>query len=200
MTKTDPQDCTYYNAPSAPTEEERVQAAYDAGWQAALAHERACAQGEPVAVPSGWKLVPVEPTYGLDAMSGAGADQIPTDIGQGAAGAMACDVYRAMLAAAPAAPPAESGEVDGLEEAARLAEVGEYLFSACRYSGGDGYTEPREMGIEWQWQQSAPDQYGEGMLLAAATKWHDEQAEDGIVTEARKLRAALSQDITQVVE
>lgn len=107
MTKTDPQDCTYYNAPSAPTEEERVQAAYDAGWQAALAHERARAQGgpvawvnesyrdsilehtgkvywhgpmmcgkefkgsfpvylaapaRPVAVPDGWRLVPVEPT------------------------------------------------------------------------------------------------------------------------------------------
>lgn len=94
--------------------------------------------------------------------------------------------------AAPVSPPAESGESGDLEEAVRLAEVGEYLFNACRYSGGDGYTEPREMGIDWQWQQSAPEQYGEGMLLAAATKWHDEQAEDGVVTEARKLRSALA--------
>ncbi|ABS68901.1 hypothetical protein Xaut_3673 [Xanthobacter versatilis] len=78
--------------------------------------------------------------------------------------------------------------VDDLEEAIRLAEVGEYLLNACLYSGGDGYTEPREMGVEWQWQQSAPDQYGQGMLLAAATKWHDEQAEDGVITEARQLR------------
>lgn len=93
---------------------------------------------------------------------------------------------------------AETDDIVDLEEAVRLAEIGEYLFNACRYSGGDGYTEPREMGIDWQWQQSAPEQYGEGMLLVAAAKWHDEQAEDGIVTEARKLRAYLSHGITQV--
>lgn len=85
-------------------------------------------------------------------------------------------------------PKALALRVADLEEAVRLAEVGEYLFNARRYSYGDGYTEPREMGIDWQWQQSAPDQYGEGMLIAAATKWHDQQSEDGIITEARKLR------------
>ena len=79
-----------------------------------------------------------------------------------------------------------------LEEALRLAEVGEFLYNACAYSYGDGYTEPREYGIEWQWQQRKPDEYGQGQLLAASTKWHVDQAEDGTVTEAAKLRAALA--------
>ncbi|PSJ60804.1 hypothetical protein [Pseudaminobacter soli (ex Li et al. 2025)] len=82
--------------------------------------------------------------------------------------------------------------VDGLEEAMRLAEVGEYLYNECAYSYGDGYTEPREYGIEWQWQQSKPDEFGQGHLLAAATKWHGEQLEGGAETEATKLRAAIS--------
>lgn len=82
---------------------------------------------------------------------------------------------------------------EALEEAIRYAEIGEYLYSACAYSGGNGYTEPREYGIEWQWQQSKPDQYGQGMLLAAATAWHKEQADDGTVAEAAKLRAALTE-------
>jgi len=82
-------------------------------------------------------------------------------------------------------------EKGDLEEALRLAEVGEFLYSACAYSYGDGYTEPREYGVEWQWQQSKPDEYGQGHLLASAVKWHSERAEDGIATEAAKLRATL---------
>jgi len=82
--------------------------------------------------------------------------------------------------------------LDQFEEAVRLAEVGEYLYDACAYSYGDGHTEPREFGIEWHWQQSSPNEYGQGQLLAAATKWHEEQAADGIVTEAAKLRTMLT--------
>lgn len=85
--------------------------------------------------------------------------------------------------------PAPSG--GGVEEAIRLAEIGEYLFNRS-YSYGNGYDEPREFGIEWQWQQSKPDEFGEGALLAEATKWHSDMAEDGIVTEASKLRSALT--------
>lgn len=78
-----------------------------------------------------------------------------------------------------------------LEEALRLAEIGEYLHNKS-YSYGDGYTEPREYGIDWQWQQSKPDEFGEGVLLAEAVKWHAEMVEDGITTEATKLRASLA--------
>lgn len=81
---------------------------------------------------------------------------------------------------------------EGLEEAFRLAEVGEFLYDACSYAYGNGHDEPREYGIEWQWQQSKPDEYGQGQLLAAATKWHSDQAEDGFATEASKLRALIS--------
>lgn len=97
-----------------------------------------------------------------------------------------------------AAKPAPGGPKmrEDFEEAVRLAEVGEYLYSARAYSYGNGQTEPREYGIDWQWQQSKPDEYGQGVLLAEATKWHDEQAEDGAITEARKLRAALSPEPT----
>lgn len=82
-------------------------------------------------------------------------------------------------------------EEHNLEEAIRLAEIGEYLYNRS-YSYGDGHDEPREFGIEWQWQQSKPDEFGQGALLAEAVKWHSEMAEDGIVTEATKLRSALS--------
>lgn len=82
--------------------------------------------------------------------------------------------------------------LDGVEEGLRLAEVGEYLYNECAYSYGDGRTEPREYGIEWQWQQAKPDEYGQGQLLAASTKWHAEQAADGIGTEATKLRDTIA--------
>lgn len=69
-------------------------------WQAALAQQPA-----PVAVPDGWKLVPVEPTGGMldNATScvvavGDGADYVGRD--------EAAEIYRALLAAAPAAPVA----------------------------------------------------------------------------------------------
>lgn len=87
--------------------------------------------------------------------------------------------------------PAVAEVEDDLEEAVRLAEVGEYLYSRA-YSYGDGYTEPREWGIDWQWQQSKPDEYGQGQLLAESTAWHAQQNEDGAVTEATKLRARLA--------
>lgn len=92
--------------------------------------------------------------------------------------------------------------MDGVEEGLRLAEVGEYLYNECAYSYGDGRTEPREYGIEWQWQQAKPDEYGQGELLAASTKWHAEQAADGIGTEATKLRdtiAALRKQVSDAV-
>lgn len=166
-----------------------------ASWQGS--HEHARAQGEPAAAAAAvedlWftdRALPILAISG-DADSAA---VIKLVFRRPVTNADRDDVIAALNAhlAATISPPAGSGEVERLEEAVRLAEVGEYLFNACRYSGGDGYTEPREMGIEWQWQQSAPDQYGEGMLLAAATKWHDEQAEDGTVTEARKLRESLA--------
>lgn len=77
-----------------------------------------------------------------------------------------------------------------VEEALRLTEIGEYLYNRS-YSYGDGRTEPREYGIEWQWQQSKPDEFGEGALLAEATRWHNEMAQDGISTEASKLRSTV---------
>lgn len=57
--------------------------------------------------PRGWVLVPVKPTFGLDAMSGAGAEHIPTEVGRGAAGLMACDIYRAMVARRPDFPSSD---------------------------------------------------------------------------------------------
>lgn len=80
--------------------------------------------------------------------------------------------------------------VEAMEEAIRLAEIGEYLYNRA-YSYGNGYDEPREFGIEWQWQQSKTNEFGQGALLAEATKWHSDMAEDGIETEAAKLRSAL---------
>lgn len=46
---------------------------------------------------AGVVMVPREPTWGIEAMSGAGAEQIPAEVGRGEAGAMACNVYRAMI-------------------------------------------------------------------------------------------------------
>lgn len=137
-----------------------------------------------------WKLVPSEPDW---AMQIAGRDAILSeddtlDLSTDDARA----AYKAMYAASPPAPAAEVEPVADLEEAIRLAEVGEYLYSSRAYSYGDGYTEPREYGIDWQWQQSKPGEYGQGRLLADAVKWHEEQAEDGTTTEAAKLRAYLS--------
>jgi hypothetical protein len=80
-----------------------------------------------------------------------------------------------------------------LEEAIRLTEIGEYLYSRS-YSYGNGYDEPREFGIEWQWQQSKPNEFGQGALLAEAVKWHSDMAEDGISTEATKLRASIEKN------
>lgn len=81
-----------------------------------------------------------------------------------------------------------------LEEAMRLAEIGEYLYNRS-YSYGNGYDEPREFGIEWEWQQSKPNEFGQGVLLAEAVKWHSDMAEDGIVTEATKLRSSIEKSI-----
>lgn len=86
--------------------------------------------------------------------------------------------------------PVGVGGAEGLEEALRLAEIGEYLFDrAHRY--GDGQTDPREFCISWDWQQSKPNEFGEGILLAEAVKWHEGLREDGVLSEAYKLRAAL---------
>jgi len=50
----------------------------------------------------GLLIVPVVPTYGLDAMSGAGADNLPSVEGvYGHARRLACRVWTAMCAAAP---------------------------------------------------------------------------------------------------
>jgi len=50
----------------------------------------------------GWALVPVEATWGVDKMTGAGAQELPAVDGiDGIAGRLARDVYAAMLAAAP---------------------------------------------------------------------------------------------------
>lgn len=197
MTKTDQDredfEAWWFSLPKPPCPADPGDFAWR-GWQAALSHERARAASPAPQVPDGWKLVPYAVTPNMERAAATAFERgDPT--------------WPALLDAAPPAPVAshepasvseKEEEVNSLEEAIRLAEVGEYLLNACLYIGGDGYAEPRELGIEWQWQKSAPDQYGQGMLLAAATKWHDEQAEDGIVTEARKLRAAISQDIMQV--
>lgn len=79
-----------------------------------------------------------------------------------------------------------------LEEAVRLAEIGEYLFDAKSFAAGDGYHEPRELSINWEWQQHKPDTYGEGALLAEATAWHASMAEDGVETQASRLRKMLA--------
>ena len=95
----------------------------------------------------------------------------------------------AIDAGAPFLAPHKMNCAD-LEEAIRLAEIGEYLYNRS-YSYGDGYSEPREYGIEWQWQQTKPNEFGQGALLGEAVRWHKEQAEDGVITEASKLRRAL---------
>ncbi len=96
----------------------------------------------------------------------------------------------AIDAGAPFLAPHKMNCAD-LEEAIRLAEIGEYLYNRS-YSYGDGYSEPREYGIEWQWQQTKPNEFGQGALLGEAVRWHKEQADDGVITEASKLRRALS--------
>jgi hypothetical protein len=81
-------------------------------------------------------------------------------------------------------------KVEEMEEAVRLTEVGEYLYNNA-FSYGDGYSQPREFSISWEWSQSSPDEYGQGVLLAESTKWHRAHAEDGVLTEATKLRSHL---------
>lgn len=88
----------------------------------------------------------------------------------------------------PALPP------EWVEEAIRLAEIGEYLYEQRAFHAGDGYQEPRELTICWEWQQSKPHEYGQGVLLAEAAKWHDDLSADGIPTVASKLRAFFSPD------
>lgn len=88
-------------------------------------------------------------------------------------------------------PKMTSISTEAVEEALRLAEIGEYLFDKA-YAHGDGHQEPREFGIEWHWQQSKPDEYGQGALLAEAAAWHDEMVADEMPTEAAKLRSFLS--------
>lgn len=88
--------------------------------------------------------------------------------------------------------PNKTAEAVELEEALRLAEIGEYLYETKTFSAGNGYDEPREYSISWDWQQSKPNEYGQGVLLAEAVAWHHERAEDGIETEAAKLRKALT--------
>jgi hypothetical protein len=80
----------------------------------------------------------------------------------------------------------------GVEEALRLAEVGEYLLERCAVAYGDGQLDPRELTIAWEWQQTKPGEYGRGVLLAETTAWHEAQRADGFETEAYKLRAALT--------
>ena len=86
----------------------------------------------------------------------------------------------------------EITEAVDVEEALRLAEVGEYLYDKKAFSAGNGYDEPREFSICWDWQQSKPNEYGQGVLLAEAVAWHREMAADGIETQANKLRAELT--------
>lgn len=86
----------------------------------------------------------------------------------------------------------EITEAVDVEEALRLAEVGEYLYDEKAFSAGNGYDEPREFSICWDWQQSKPNEYGQGVLLAEAVAWHREMAADGIETQANKLRAELT--------
>lgn len=142
-----------------------------------------------------WKLVPVEPTSEM--LTAPWPHVNWKRLIEEADDRGLIPLWRAMLAASPQ-PPAPEPVAD-FEEALRLCEIGEYLYSACAYSYGDGYTEPREYGIEWQWQQSAPGQYGQGMLLAASTQWHEEQAADGTLTEAAKLRAACTPPDTAAI-
>lgn len=79
-----------------------------------------------------------------------------------------------------------------LEEAIRLAEIGEYLYDAKAFVAGDGHHEPREFSINWEWQQHKPNTFGEGALLAEATAWHNEMCETGIETQAARLRRVLN--------
>ena len=84
--------------------------------------------------------------------------------------------------------PLQVSEVVEVEEALRRAEIGDYLYN-CAYQYGDGQSDPREFGIEWHWQQSKPNEFGQGVLLAEAVAWHECMSEDGAETEAYKLRA-----------
>ena len=85
-------------------------------------------------------------------------------------------------------PPLQVSEVVEVEEALRRAEIGDYLYDHA-YQYGDGQSDPREFGIEWHWQQSKPNEFGQGVLLAEAVAWHECMSEDGAETEAYKLRA-----------
>jgi hypothetical protein len=94
------------------------------GWQA-----RARLNASPVqqvSVPGGWKLVPVEAT---DAMVQAGTDEPLAGESDEDAPDDYRAVYRAMLAAAPAAPAADAGLVYCFE----CREIGEGDWVACDY-------------------------------------------------------------------
>ena len=95
----------------------------------------AAPSAQPTAVPDGWKLVPVEPN---DAMQAAGAQAVRIDttainkIWTGNA------VFRAMIAAAPAAPAAQDDAKDACAEMRALC-------SAC---GGTGDVH----GLDGEWR------------------------------------------------
>ena len=96
----------WYNDPARKTYVHNECSAYS-GWLAA----KADASEQPVAVPDGWKLVPTELT---EAMMLAAQD-VPAPRPYGA-------VYRAMLAAAPAAPAAQGDAKDLADKVASVLE------------------------------------------------------------------------------
>lgn len=60
---------------------------------------------------------------------------------------------------------------EALKEVLRDAELGNFLRERCAYSYGNGYSEPREYSIAWEWQQRTPND-SSGAALAEQIAEH----------------------------
>ena len=71
---------------------------------------------------------------------------------------------------------------EGLKSVMPWAEMGFYLWDACSFTAGDGYTQPHERTIEWQWQQVMPDDHDGSSMRADVEKFLAELTEDAEAT------------------
>lgn len=96
------------------------------------------------------------------------------------------------LSARVASDAKRMGEMrEALEGVLPDAELGAFLRDRCSSEYGDGYTQPFELTIQWDWQQSKPYTGGWGALQDDVDQWLAELREDGVETAASRARAAL---------
>lgn len=71
------------------------------------------------------------------------------------------------------------------------AERGAYLSEKCAFEYGDGYTQPYELTISWEWQQSKPYTGGWGALRSDTEAWVSELRESEADVAVVRARSAL---------